>query len=193
MATGIPIMTVELTLPRDPALFQRDHNRFMRAAMTAAAEYHWRQHMPRHFQKFAAAKYGYVPRSKKYNDRKIKIVGHQIDNVLSGRSRREVTSKRTITATPKGARLKMVLPIKGGTGNLLDQAAAARLFAAGKRQQKGFTARQVNSQKSIIARVKELEAISADEIRANSRVIHDEYHRQATAPDTKRRIRFRSH
>lgn len=189
----IPIMTVTVTLPRDPALFVRDHNRFSRAANVLAAQYHWQKHIPRHFQSFAAAKYGYQQRSGKYRKRKIKLVGNQPDMVFSGRSRRMMTGTQpTIRATPKGSTLIMRLPIDGGTGKILDAAAAARLFAAGKRSHKGFTQRQVNSQVQIVRRVAEMQAVSADEIRTLAEVRATEYVRLANQPGVKKRIRIRT-
>lgn len=189
---GVPIMTVDIVLPHDPALKVRDHTKFLRNAFIHAADYHHRVHMPRHFEDFAAAKYGYLPRSKGYNAVKKRIVGHAHPNVLSGRSRTEILKNRVIRKTANGAMLIMTLPIKGGTGRLLDSAAAARLFAAGKRKNKGFTDKQIEGQKRIIARVKELEAITADEVRANARELIKEYERQANLPTTQKRIRIRT-
>lgn len=190
---GIPIMTVTVTLPRDPALFQRDHNRFSRAANVLAARYHFQKHIPRHFQGFAAAKYGYRKRTSKYKQRKIKLVGAKPDMVFSGRSQRVITGTAPkIQATPKGSRLIMRLPIDGGTGKILDAAAAQRLFAAGKRKTATFTKRQVNSQIEIMRRVKEMEAVSPDEARALAEVRAAEYVRLANEPGTRKRIRIRT-
>lgn len=193
MPTGIPIMTVEITLPRDPALFQRDHNRFAREANRYAAEYHWRHHIPRHFQSFAKTKYGYFKRTEKYQKRKINLVGRKPDNVFSGRSQREMTNNTPKwPATPKGARLIMKMPIGAGTGRILDAAAAARLHAAGKRKNKGFTERQAQSQINVIRRKAEMESVSADEVRTLMRVRNDKYVQQANEPGVKKRIRIRT-
>ncbi len=190
---GIPIMTVNVSLPRDPALFVREHNRFSRAANVYAAEYHWRHHIPRHFEGFAAAKYGYFKRSSKYNERKLKIVGDKPDNVFSGRSQRQMTnSYPKIRATPKGSTLIMKMPIGEGSGRILDAAAAARLFAAGKRKNKGFTERQATSQINIIRRVAEMQSVSTDEVAKLAQVRADEYVRLANQPGVRKRIRIKT-
>ena len=186
-------MTVTVTLPRDPALFTRDHNRFAREANGAAALYHWQRHIPRHFQGFAAAKYGYNKRTAKYRARKIKLVGAKPDMVFSGRSQRMMTRNAPqIRKTPKGATLIMRLPIDGGTGKILDAEAAERLYRAGKRKHRGFTERQVNSQIQIMRRVAEMEAVSADEIRTLAEVRATTYTRLANEPGTRKRIRIRT-
>lgn len=189
---AIPITTITVSMPKDPALFTRDHNRFSRAANVAAADFHFQRHIPRHFEGFAGPKYGYWKRTKGYLKRKQKIVGNKPDLVFSGKSKRMVLSTTpTIRATPKGSTLILRLPIAGGTGNALDAAAAARLFAAGKRKNKGFTQKQVNSQIQIQRRVHELQAVSADEARKLAEVRAQEYVRLANEPGVRRRIRFK--
>lgn len=189
---AVPITIITVTMPRDPALFTRDHNRFARAANVAAARYHFDKHISRHFEDFAGAKYGYWKRTKGYLKRKKKIVGNKPDMVFSGKTKRMVlSSEPTIRATPKGSTLILRLPIAGGTGKVLDADAAARLFAAGKRKNKGFTQRQVNSQVQIQRRVKELQAVSPDEVRKLMQVRADEYTRLANEPGVRRRIRIR--
>lgn len=189
---GIPVVTVTMTLPRDPSLFVRDHNRFAREANTYAAQYHWEHHIGRHFQGFASAKYGYWQRTKGYKRRKKNLVGNKPDNVFSGRSQREITNTPPkIRATPKRATLVMRLPIDGGTGRILDEAAAARKFAAGKRKNKGFTERQVNSQIQIQRRVAEMKTVSPDEINKLTQVRLDRYTVLVNGPGVKKRIRFR--
>lgn len=191
MAHGVPTFTTQIDIQRDPFLFERSHDRSMRAAFYGGAEWHHERHMPRHFLGFAAAKYGYKKRNKKYNDRKKKITGQTIDNVFTGRSRTEITGKRKIQGTPKSAKLIMKLPISGGTGRILDAAAAARLYAAGKRKSATFTQRQLNSQRLIIERVAEMKAIAADEFRTIARVAKTQYVVEANKPTSKRRIRIK--
>lgn len=193
MSLGIPIVTVTVKLARDPSLFQRDHNRFSRQANVKVAEFHKEHHIPRHFESFAGAKYGYWKRKPKYLKRKKRLVGEKPDNVFSGKSKRQIISSHgTIRATPKGSRLILKLPIDGGTGRVLNEAAAARLFAAGKRKNLGFTKQQKQSQIQILHRVAELEAVSGDEVRTLARVRLEEYTRLANEPGTKKRIRIRT-
>ncbi len=189
---AIPITTITVTMPRDPSLFAAEHNRFSRAANIAAAEFHWQKHIPRHFEAFAAAKYGYWKRTNRYLKRKRHIVGNEPDNVFSGRTRRTITTTPPIIrATPRISRLIMKLPISG-TGRVLDDAAAARLFKAGIRKTKGFTNRQANSQIQVMHRVAELQVVSADEARKLALVRADEYTRLASQPGIRKRIRIRS-
>jgi hypothetical protein len=192
MGHGIPQVTAQIDIARDPFLFESGHSKSMRAAYTGGAEFHHSQHMPRHFQPFAKSKYGYKPRTKKYNARKLKIVGHQIDNVFTGRSKTEITTKHKVQSTAKGAKLKMKLPITGGTGRLQDDAARARLFAAGKAKTQKITGRQISSQKTIIERVAEMKVISGDEHRTVAKVAKVKYVEQANMPTTRRRIRISS-
>lgn len=191
MSHGIPKLTAQIDIKRDPALYESSHNKSMSAAWKGGAEFHHSNHMPRHFQAFAGAKYGYKKRSKKYNARKLRIVGHQIDNVFTGKSRTEITTKRRIQGSPKGATLRMRLPISGGTGRLEDDAARARLHAAGKIKSRKITNRQITGQKTIIERVAEMKAVAPDEFRTIGRVAKIKYVEQANAPTSKRRIRIK--
>src|SRR4051794_26211527 len=105
-----PLVEGLLTLPFDPALFTRDHNRFLRASFVDGADFHHQHHIKRHFEPFAGAKYGYQPRSRKYNAWKRRKYGEAVDLVKTGETRAVVTTQRQITATPKGAKLTMRLP-----------------------------------------------------------------------------------
>lgn len=176
MAQGVKF---ELILPRDPALFERDHRKALRLAFAAAALVHHTRHIPRHFQAFASVKYRYARRSAKYEARKQRLLGHRLPLVFTGKTRDTVTMLKTIRATPKGATLTMRLPIKGGTGRLLDAAAAARLVRAGKRRATTFTQKQVDSQRVILQIRSELEVISEDELKFIAQTIQDQYERQA--------------
>jgi hypothetical protein len=163
----------------------------MRHAYTAAAEYHFQHHVPRHFQGFAAAKYGYYPRTKKYNDRKLKQVGHTDPLVFTGASRREATSNHRIAATPKGSKLFVRLAISGGSGRVLDAAAAARKFAAGKRKTATISKTQVQSQIQVLKRVSEMETVAQDEINTLGRVMQEDYQHQADTQTTPYRVKIK--
>lgn len=189
--SSIPITSVTITFPRDPTLFVADHNRFLRKANHHAAEYHHQHHIPRHFEKYAGAKYGYESRSKGYLKAKQRKVGHTVDNVYSGATRAEVTKNRTITETPKGAKLKMIIPIKGGAGRILDAAALKRLQKAGLRSSATLTQNQIDGQKKILARIAELEVIDPGEANAISREILNFYTVQANQPGVPKRVRIR--
>lgn len=192
MAVAMPGSSVELVFSADPRLKARDHNKFMRAAFTAGAEYHFRQHVPRHFEDFAIHKYGYYPRSEKYNDRKMKQVGHNHPLVFTGASKRMATgSHLPVQATPKGATLTVRLAFSGGSGRMKDAAAIARLHAAGKRINSTFTEKQVNGQIEALRRVSEMESMSSDEVNTVGRVILDKYTELANAPGTEYRKRIK--
>lgn len=169
----------DLTLPRDPALFERDHRRALREAFTSAAVLHHTRHIPRHFESFASTKYRYARRKAKYEARKQRLLGHRLPLVFTGRTRDTVTMLRTIRATPKGATLTMRLPIRGGTGRLVDAAARARMIRAGRRV-KPLSDRAINSQKVILQIIAELETISPDENEAIRREIADRYTERAS-------------
>ncbi|MES2793214.1 MAG: hypothetical protein V4719_26630 [Planctomycetota bacterium] len=191
MELSLPKTDIEITFPRDPSLLQSDHRNFLRESNYFMAEYHFHKHMPRHFEPFAGAKYGYLKRSDKYNKRKLRIVGHKIDNVFSGASRREITTKRQIVATPKGAKLKMRLPVEGVTGRLMDEDAARRIARAKGKTFNGFTQRQVSARINILKRAAEMEVVAKDETNTLIRVRADEYTRLANQPGIQKRVRVR--
>lgn len=192
MGVGLPSTAVGLIFDADPRLKVRDHARFMRNAFTAGAEFHFEHHVPWHFENFAGPKYGYFPRSRAYNARKLKQVGHNRPLEFTGASKRMATGSHVpIQATPKGATLTVRLAITGGSGRVLDAAAAARLFAAGKRKTATFTQRQINGQAQALRRVAEMEAITQDEINAVGRVMEQSYIDQANGPNVEYRKRIK--
>ena len=164
-------MELQATFIRpDPRIFIRDHNKWLRAANVRAAKYHQRVHVPRHFQNFAAAKYGYLPRSQKYLKYKERRYGSTRPFVKTGATEDALVGMRQheISATPKGAKLTLRLPFKGGTGRFLDAKALKRL-------KKVHTESQVRAQKAAMARVAEMEAISPDEQRTLNEQIEQQY------------------
>ena len=190
--SGIPLPKVSMTLPKDPRLFVVDHNRNLREANQQGMHLHHRRHIPWHFQTFAAVKYGYKPRNKKYLARKLKQKGHLLPMVFSGASRAKAMAEHTVSGTPKGAKLTFNLAIKGGiTGRVVDAAAAARLFAAGKRKTAGFSQKQIDGQKNILMRVAEMQTIAVDEARAIAAEVKKVYVEGANKPGTKYRVRIK--
>jgi hypothetical protein len=133
----------------DPRIFIREHNKALRAANEAAADYHHRINMPDHFKMVGYSKYQIDKRSAKYNKRKHRRVNHVLPNVYTGNTRREVLGQRQIRATPKGARLLMRFSLKGGSG---------RFYV-----RRGMKLQAVSSQIEMMRRVAELEAISEGE------------------------------
>lgn len=193
MGDSIPGITVTLTLPNDPRLFVSGHKRCMKEGNVASMHYHHRRHIPWHFQGFAGAKYGYQPRSRGYIKRKIKAVGHTLPNVYTGASRTSATTSHNVTPTQRGARLTFQLAIKSGrSGRVLDAAAAARLFAAGKRKTAGFTDSQIEGQKKIRMRIAEMQTIAVDELKAINEELARVYVAEADKPTTKKRVRIKT-
>jgi len=189
-------ISATLHATRDPRLFVRDHNRFVREAFRKAAEFHHKKHIPRHFEKFAGAKYGYAkrrsrvwvgifeaigkspwrpgePRKGSYQEYKDRLGLPPL--VFTGASRHLATTQRQITATStKGARLIVRLALGGASGRF--------------RFKKGQT-QLTQQQKEIAARIAEMETIAPDEQRAINRVIQEHYTLLANAPGTPYRKR----
>jgi len=181
-----PEISVTVDYPRDPALYQRDHARFLRESNRQAAVFHHRRHIPRHFEHFAAAKYGYKPR-RSYVGRNKRRVGYQAikdrlglpplvsPRVTGGQTQRQITTQRQVTATQKRARLIMRLPFRGGTGRF--------------RLQPGQRQLSVNQQ-VVMQIIAEIEAIAPDEQRTLNEFIHTYYATQANQPGVRKRKRF---
>lgn len=180
MAT--PNISATVDYPRDPALYQRDHGRFLRESNRHAAVYHHQNHIPRHFQSFAAAKYGYAPRRsfvgrKSYQDLKNRLGLPPLvsPRMTGGQTQQQVTTQRRVTATQKRSRLVMRLPFRGGTGRF--------------RLQPGQTELSVN-QKVVLQIITEIETIAPDEQRKINSEIHTHYANQANQPGLRKRKRF---
>ena len=179
-----PDISITVDYPRDPALYQRDHGQFLRDANRHAAVYHHRNHIPRHFQSFASAKYGYAPRRsfvgrKSYQDLKNRLNLPPLvsPRMTGGQTQRQVTTQRRVTATQKRSRLIMTLPFRGGTGRF--------------RLQPGQTQLSVN-QKVVMQIIAEIEAIAPDEQRKINDEIHRHYAMLANKPGVRKRKRFGS-
>lgn len=181
---------------RDPRLYVRDHNRFVREAYRKAAEFHHKEHIPRHFEKFAGAKYGYAkrrsrvwvgifeaigkspwrpgePRKGSYQEYKDRLGLPPL--VFTGASRDLATSQRQITATAtKGARLIVRLALVGASGRFRKKPGQTQL---------------TQQQKEIVSRIAEMETIAPDEQRRINWEIQRSYTIQANAPGTPYRKR----
>ncbi|QDT95551.1 hypothetical protein [Gimesia aquarii] len=178
----IPNVSSTVTFPRDPRLYLRDHGRFLREANRHAAVYHHRQHIPRHFESFAAVKYGYPERRSYVGRRRYQEIKNQLGlpplvspRLTGGRTRDHVTTQRRVTATQKRARLTMTLPFRGGTGRF--------------RLQPGQRELSVN-QKVVLQIISEIEAIAPDEQRTLNSEIHNDYARRANQPGVRTIKRF---
>lgn len=71
------------------------------------ALYHARAKLPQHFEEEGYSLYGFKRRSRKYNDRKMRLYGHKKPNVFSGDLRDIVlaTAPASVTATRNVGRI----------------------------------------------------------------------------------------
>lgn len=192
-----PRITANLHFTRDPRLYGRDHNTFVRESFRDAAVFHHRQHIPRHFQPIASVKYGYARRRSRVwvgifeaigkfpwrnGDRRTGSYQEFKDRVglpplvFTGASRALATSQRQVTATAtKGARLILRLALRGASGRFR--------FQKGQRH-------LTQQQKEIVARIAEVETIAPDEQRTINRTIQTTYTARANAPGVAYRKRI---
>lgn len=180
-----PKVETSLRFSPDPSDLDRNHRKYMNTAHREAADLHHRKFMKRHFDYSAYRLYGYQSRGKKYNERKKRLFGHTLPNVFTGKSRREITTQRQITATPSGARLIMRLPIQGGSGRVLDEKALKRLGRG------ALTKHQIHGQQLILTRVAEMETVSEDEVQAFAKNVERSYGLQADAAGRPRVVTFK--
>lgn len=182
ISTAPPGLRVETSLPRDPRLYQRDHAQNIRQVLREAAEEHHERHIPRHFESFAAAKYGYLPRTSRYLNWKRRRGLPDLPNVATGAMRAQTTSMRTVTATQYRATLKLRWdwPTSGPSGS------------SGRFRLKKGQTQLSSSQKQILARIEELRAVSSDEQTYLANFIRDRYAALANAPGTRYRTRNRA-
>lgn len=175
MSTKPPTLSVTTTYPRDPRLFVRDHQTFLRDSLRETIVEHHTRHIPWHFEQFAAAKYGYAKRKAKYQARKDRLglpplVSPNRDT--SGQLKTAMTQFRQVTATSTRARLILRLPFQGGTGRLK--------LTGGSLS---------SSQKNILMRIAEMETIARDEHGHLMEFLGNVYTARANAPGVPYRVR----
>jgi len=184
----LPLLVTQMSLPRDPRLYGRDHATNLRETFGDAARFHHEQHIPRHFMDFAPAKYGYAPRTSVIsrvaaNGLRAGKVPYQLwkDSqglpplVLTGATRAMVTGSRVITKTQKGARLQLATPLSKTGRFRLKDANFGRLTV---------------HQREVIARIQEIQVIAQDERRSIAGFIQTDYARRANEPGTRYRRTF---
>lgn len=139
-----------------PAGMTRRMRTIIREAAIAGADWHWRHHMPKHFQHGNASRYGYRRRSKRWQQRKQRLGRGTTPLVFTGNTMRSVLGGRRIAATgTRGARLIMQAALPGFTGRFRMKAGQRFLTSEQERQ---------------LARVTELQAMTQDELDAIGRV-----------------------
>ena len=96
MGGGLNV-NVQMTFQNPPEALARETARATREAMRAVARYHWRHRIPLRFQLTSAQaplaqQLGFEPRTKAYEIRKAKTLGHRRPLVLTGGMEQAVTS-----------------------------------------------------------------------------------------------------
>jgi len=149
-------------LPANPSRKQRV---WIREAVTAAADYHHRHHIPKHFKTQAATQYGYKRRSRRWQDTKKKLGRPAMPLVFTGKTKQEITSSREIRATStRGARLVMRASLRGLT--------------SGRFRIKVGQFRLSERQEQIEMRRQEIVAMTPDEITTLARIEEQAYQQQ---------------
>lgn len=175
MSTKPPTLDATTTFPRDPRLYVRDHQTFLRDSLRETMVHHHDRHIPWHFEKFAAAKYGYVKRRAKYQARKDALGLPPLvspNRETSGDLKEAMTHFRQVTATSTRARLILRLPFRGGTGRLR--------VIGGKLS---------SSQQNVLQRIAEMETIATDERSNLMEFLGTVYTARANAPGVPYRVR----
>ena len=104
-----------MTFDRPPDFSRRGWAKVQKAAMQAAAE-HWHAAMlPRHFEHTARGRYGYQPRTEKYQRGKVRAVmagraRSAKDLIHSGLTKDSAMKRPLIKAFPTRARLDLLAP-----------------------------------------------------------------------------------
>lgn len=104
------------TLPDWEDMSKRGHNRVMRSVFLAIGEHWQKHHLPRHFQRGAAARYGYQARTKtyKYKKRQAYKTGGAVqpnqDLVFTGTLRTIVVRHQIVRAFPARATINIPGP-----------------------------------------------------------------------------------
>ena len=129
-------MTGTITYKGSPEQKGREFNKFLKTALQAGAESWHEETLPKHFEPKAKYAYRYAPRGKKYRASKLRKHGHELDLVLTGRLKREVTRMARVRGTRKRATVSMRAPaylyMYNKKGRVTDK--AAELVAVSKKE-----------------------------------------------------------
>ena len=172
--SGTPEISFTFKLPLDPRLLVRGHGVAMKRAWIRVMRFHHQKFYPLHFKPSAVERYGYIKRISKvrknltYQQLKDKLGLPPLVSPLErgGATRASVLTERKITATQKGGRLKVKIPIKGGSGRF-------RLL-------KGKT-KLTDRQKEVRRRIDEITAVHPDELRKDEEKLHEFYAEEVEA------------
>lgn len=104
------IAKIEMIVLGPPLIRRTDGNKMMKRTWRDVGN-EWHQKFRRsHFTQSAFSKYGYKPRSKRYNRFKRRISGHTLPLVFTGTSRR-LSESKTIRATKKNVTVSMPIRV----------------------------------------------------------------------------------
>jgi hypothetical protein len=98
--------SIQFELSGLSAMRKSDMNAVVRKAYEKVGEYWHKNFRAKHFSNLAYQEYGYQPRSKAYNRRKLKYLKHNLPLVFTGQSR-DLSKSRTIYATKNGVSVTM--------------------------------------------------------------------------------------
>lgn len=109
---GKPVINITTRLNWDPAYKAAHVKEAAQAALIGVGRWWQTGIAPWHFETFATPKYGYRPRSKKYEARKQKELGHKRPNVWSTHLRSKTLNAAVVTSGAK--KIWVRLNIHGG-------------------------------------------------------------------------------
>ncbi len=93
-----------LAFTADTDLPKREFNRALPALFDEVV-FRWHEkYLPKHFDEGAASRYGYQKRSRKYNEKKLRKLGHTRELVYSGETQRRLESSIEARSTSRGGR-----------------------------------------------------------------------------------------
>lgn len=178
----------------NPLAAERTHNKWIKDILREEIQNHLDKRIDRHFVFSARSRYGYAPRSQKYQRTKIKYRGRttnwnppvtfaadaNLDLIKTGRTKREIKQGAKITVSGTGtltrARLRLQVPIPGGTGRDLSLAASLRILSSKSGRRKFLARHEARQRMDVVRRtIKEIEAFARDEIEEISRSCAKKY------------------
>ena len=93
-----------------PTALAKNTGNATKAALMATGRFWHRVILPAHFEPQAKHTYQYQQRDEAYQKRKLARVGHNIDLLFSGESKRDLTARRQLSGTSKLVRISLSAP-----------------------------------------------------------------------------------
>jgi hypothetical protein len=178
--------SVHIELPEILLRSERTHNRFVRTALEDNAGFHHKNVMREHFRPEAKDRYGHAPRSDKYRKWKTRRWGADVDLFKTGRTKNAILGTAKVLTSGSASsetlrtRLLMRLPFGGGTGEQMDDASKGLPVSPKKLAEfraKLDSMHQARGRTGVTPAqmVKELQAVTAEEIKAANKRIGARY------------------